>query len=771
LIQMASKTHPEPAKVRRLVLLQRIVQEVSAAPDFTGALRIIVERVREAMRTEACAIYLADPAGRNLVLSATEGLNPAAVGQVRLGYEEGLVGLVATLSEPVNVRDAARHPRFKLIPQIEEEPYHGFLGVPVMHAGETLGVIVVQQAYVRRYRDTDVAFLVTLAVQLAGVIALAKATGTIGLYASNQQEHEYVVDAIAGAPGVAIGTGVVAFSPAALDSVPDRLPEDAQAEEAAFRAAVDAVVSELRRLHTGFGATLQPEDRALFEALAMIASSEMLVEETVARIHAGNWAPGALRETIEEYANQFAAIEDPYLRERARDIRDLGRRILEHLQKSEQKQRDYPVRTILVAQDLSPMDLARVPVDHLAGVVSGHGSDLSHISILARAIGIPAIVGTAGVLPVNQLDDRELILDGYSGRLYVNPGALVGQEYSRLRREEQALSRELAHLRNLPAETSDGFRVALYTNAGILADLGHSHVVGAEGIGLFRTELQFMLHEHFPGEEEQRAVYRQVLESFAPHPVTLRTLDIGSDKTLPYYPVKEPNPALGWRGIRFSLDNPVIFITQLRAMIRASAGLENLRILIPMVNCVEEAEEALHLVRRTWQEVVNEGEDVTLPPCGLMIEVPSAVYQASTLARYADFLSIGTNDLTQYLLAVDRGNERVAARFESLHPAVVNALDQVVEAGRQQNIPVSVCGQAAGDPAMAILLLGMGINSLSMSANDLPRIKSVIRTITREQAQSLLHDVLRMEKGALIRELLSGVLNQAGLGGLIRAGA
>ena len=412
-----------------------------------------------------------------------------------------------------------------------------------------------------------------------------------------------------------------------------------------------------------------------------------------------------------------------------------------------------------------------MPVERLAGVISARGSALSHVAILARAMGIPAIVGTAGVIAVNQLDGRELVLDGYRGRLHVNPSSALVDEYSRLIREERALSRELAHLRELPAETPDGFRVALYTNAGIQADLGHSQAVGAEGIGLYRTELQYMLRDQFPGEEELRVVYRQVLEAFAPYPVTLRTLDVGSDKTLPYFPVDEPNPALGWRGVRFALDNPVIFITQLRAMIRASAGLENLRILIPMVSSVEEADEAIQLVRRTWEELVKEGETVTLPPCGLMIEVPSAVWQASSLARYADFLSVGTNDLTQYLIAVDRSNGRVASRFECLHPAVIGALQHVVAAGRQQNIPVSICGEAAGDPAMAILLLGMGINSLSMSASDLPRIKSVIRTITREQALSLLNDVLQIERAAIIRELLTGVLVKAGLGGLVRAGA
>ena len=722
------------------------------------------------MRTDVCSIYLTEPSTGTLVLSATEGLNPAAIGKVRLDSEQGLVGLAATSSEPINVRDAARHPRFKLIPLCEEAPYHGFLGVPVIHRGETLGVIVVQQAQERRYRDTDVAFLVTLAAQLAGVITLARANGAVELVASGHRRNDSYVDAIAGAPGVALGVGAVAYSAAELESVPDRVPQDPHAEEAAFHTAVSQVVNELRRLQTDFGNTLLPEDLALFDALAMIASSDMLVEATVERIHAGNWAPGALRDTIDQYADQFMAIDDAYLRERARDIRDLGGRILAHLLQSGDAQRDYPARTILVGEDLGPIDLGKVPVDRLAGLISGHGSSLSHLAILARAMGIPAVVGTSGLVPLSQLEATELIIDGYRGRLYVNPPDAVRQEFSRLEREEQALSRELEHLRDLPAETPDGFRVALYANAGILADLTQSLSVGAEGIGLYRTELPFMLREQFPGEEEQRLLYRQVLEAFAPNPVTLRTLDVGGDKTLPYFPVNEPNPALGWRGIRFALDNPVILITQLRAMLRASVGLENLRVLIPMVGSVDEAEEAVHLLQRSWQELTDEGVEVALPPCGLMVEVPSAVYQAAALARCVDFLSIGTNDLTQYLLAVDRGNERVAARFDSLHPAVIRALQQVMEAGEQQYKPVSVCGQAAGDPAMAILLLGMGIHSLSLSAGDLPRIKSVIRTFSRAQAQSLLNEVLQMEKAAEIRKLLSAALVQAGLGGLVRAG-
>lgn len=771
LSQTPQSESPRKSNRQTLVTLQRIVQEVGRAPDLADAVRILVRRVKETMQTDVCSVYLSDPLiPRSLVLSATDGLNPSAVGQVRLDFSEGLVGLVATSEEPVNVRDASRQPSFKSIPQCGEEGYRGFLGVPVIHRGDTLGVLVVQHVEARRFRDTDVAFMVTLATQLAGVIFIATASKNIETTTQRQGEREYYIDAIPGAPGVAVGQGVLLISSVYLDDIPDRVPSDPGDEEMAFRAAVQHVSDELHHLKENFTAALQPEDQALFDALAMMASSDMLVDATVARIHAGNWAQGALRETINEHASQFEQMDDPYLRERARDIRDLGQRISANLQPMADEEIDYPEHTILIGQDLSPIDLAKVPVNRLAGVISGHGTSLSHLAIFAHALGVPAIVGTSDLVPVTQLAGKELCLDGYRGRFHINPGKQVRQEYLRLLREERALSRELEHLKDLPAETPDGYRVALHTNAGILADLSHSRKVGAEGIGLYRTELPFMQHEQFPGEEEQRKIYRQVMEAFAPQPVVLRTLDAGGDKPLPYFPVSEPNPALGWRGIRFVLDNPVILVTQLRAMLRASAGLENLHILIPMISSIDEAEESIHLVRRTWQELTDEGENIILPPCGFMIEVPAAVYQADTLARMCDFLSVGSNDLTQYLLAVDRGNERVAGRFESLHPAVIEALRQVVDAGRRYDKRVSVCGQAAGDPAMAILLLGMGIHSLSMSAGDLPRVKSVIRTIPRRLAQELLNDVFQLDKAEPIRKLLSQALTESGLGGLVRAG-
>ncbi len=767
---MAPKKSQRTEKRHSLLQLQSIVQEVSRISDLSEASRILVTRVREAMRTDACSVYLRDPHDKSMVLFATDGLNPAAVGGVRLTAGEGLVGLVAMSGETINVHNAYRHSHFKLISGFGEERHRGFLGVPILLRGETLGVIVVQQLNARRYRDTDAAFLITIAVQLAGVIALAQASSSIDLDSKVGKRLEVHLDAVAGAPGVAVGVGTVVYSAADLDTIPDRFPEDKKAEENAFLSAIDKVTQKLRELQTDLGATLPPGDQALFDALAMMVSSQELVDATLSRIHGGNWAPGALRATIDEYVNRFAEMNDPYLKERGRDIRDLGRRILEQLLSPDVQQRQWPENSILIGEELGPIDLVKIPFDRLVGIVSGHGSVLSHLSILARAMGIPAIVGTAGIVSITELEGKQLIIDGYQGRLYVSPGIALRKEYSRLLEEEKALSRQLDNLRDLPAETTDGVRVSLFANAGIATDLSHSLAVGSEGIGLYRTEVPFMLCEQFPGEDEQQSIYRHILQTFAPRPVTLRTLDIGGDKTLPYFPVDEPNPVLGWRGIRFALDTPVILTTQLRAMMRASVGLNNLRILVPMISSVEEAEEVGLLIQQTWRQMVAEGEAVKCPLWGVMIEVPAAVLQADALTRISDFVSIGTNDLTQFLLAVDRSNERVGGRFDSLHPAVIKALEQVVLAGKQSDTPVSVCGQAAGDPAMALLMLGMGIRNLSVSASDLPRVKAVIRAFSFERAQKLLKDVRNLEKAGMIRDHLARALAESGLAGLLRAG-
>lgn len=750
--------------------LQRVVQEVSAAANLDETLNIIVHRVKEVMAVDACSIYLNDVSNCHYVLMATDGLHEGAVGIVRLAMNEGLVGLVAERQEPVNIENASAHPHYAYFPETGEERYHDFLGVPIIHYRKVLGILVVQHRGHRVFTDAEVAFAVTAAAQLGGAIDHAAASGEIRRILSGQGTNPSYIQGISAAPGVAIGIIAVRDPLARLESVPDRPPEDVRADIAAFRKAVANVQKELRACRSRMASRLPREARALFDVYIMLLGSNRLISDTVKRIRGGSWAPAALRDTIDEHARAFAQVEDPYLRARGEDIRALGRRILVQMQPEMRGPVQYPERCVLVDDEVSVAQIAEVPLERLVGIVSVAGSRFSHTAILARALGIPAVMGLDN-LPVGGLDGRDIVVDGYQGRVYINPTAAVCEEFGRLAREEEAISAELSELRTHPAQTLDGHRISLYVNTGLLSDIAHAQECEAEGVGLYRTEFAFLIRESFPGEEEQYQVYRQVLSAFAPKPVTMRTLDVGGDKALPYFPMDEKNPVMGWRGIRVTLDHPEIFLTQLRAMLRANAGLGNLHLLLPLITRVEELEEARGLIDRAHAELLEEGQAATKPQLGAMIEVPSAVYQTATLARRSDFLCIGTNDLTQYLLAVDRNNSRVAGLYDSYHPAVIHAVNEAATCARQWAKPLTVCGEMAGNPQSVLLLMGMGIERLSMTASNLPRIKWLIRNFSRRRATELVAQARAMESADDIRHLLNQELEKAGLTRLVRAGS
>ncbi len=751
--------------------LRSIVQAVNDARNLEQALSIIVARLKGELAVDVCSVYLSNQETGDLVLMATDGLRPESIGAVRLAHNQGLVGLVAERAEPLTLDNAIEHPSYRYFAETGEEHYHGFLGVPIIHHRQVLGVLVLQQRLKHRYDEDIVTFVVTIAAQLAGAIAHAEVSGGIDGLQSQQALETLSLNGLPGAPGVAIGRAVVLQQHIDIDSVPDRSVEDIAAEKRRFLAAVKAVKLEVREMVENMGDALPTADSALFDAYLMMLESESLIAPILAGIAAGNWAPGALRETASEHIRIFREMEDPYLRERAEDIRDLSRRLLQALEVAPQgrKKRRYPRNTILMGEEISASMLAEIPPKSLTGVVSLRGSTTSHTAILARALGIPAVMGVDD-LPVTRIGEREVIVDGYAGRVYINAPAPIKREYRRLLKEEQELTEGLAGLQGLPSESSDGFRIPLYANTGLVSDIAPSLNSGAEGVGLYRTEFPFMIRERFPGEESQSKLYRQVLEAFHPLPVTMRTLDVGGDKALPYFPIVEDNPFLGWRGIRITLDHPEIFLTQIRAMLKANAGLGNLQLLLPMITTLDEFADARALIIRAHTELEEEGIESPLPPIGTMVEVPSVIYQIERLAAEADFLSIGSNDLTQYLLAVDRNNPRVAGLYDSLHPSVLRAIMTVVEGARQQNTPVSICGEMAGDPMAALLMLGMGVDSLSMASSSLSRIKWVIRSFSRRRARNLLKKALMAENPQVIRRELSQALEKGGLGGLVRAG-
>jgi len=749
--------------------LRRIVQEVNAAQTLDQALALIVDRVKSAITADVCSVYLADYERQELVLMATDGLRPEAVGKARLPFGQGLTGLAASRAEPVNVENASDHAAFRYIADVGEAPFHGFLGVPIIRRRRVVGVLVVQQRQQRRYDEDEESLLVTLAAQLAGSITQAEIRQGLDRLDKNVLSGTLFLEGASRIRGIGLGEAVVVFPLAELASVPDRVALDRRQEAHRFRQAITAELKEIKRLSKRMRPLLSPGDQALFDAYALLLGSDSLINGTLDRIRTGNWAPGALRATISEYANRFEEMDDPYLQGRAADIRDLGQRLLTRLQAEPRPDRSYPAQTVLMGDEISVSQLLEPPPERIAGLVSARGTGASHVALLARGLGIPAVFGVSN-LPLDRLNGRQVVVDGYSGRVCIQPSPPLREQYLKLAREEAELSQYLQELRDQPTETPDGYRLALHTNSGLFADIAAARDSGAEGVGLYRSELHFFLRDSFPAEDEQTATYQKVLRTMAPRPVVLRTLDVGGDKPLPYFPIAEQNPFLGWRGIRISLDQPDLFKTQLRAMLRAGVEFPNWSILFPMISCVNELHEALELLQQAHAELLEDGQPVQWPRVGVMVEVPSAVYQIDILARMVDFIAIGSNDLTQYLLAVDRSNDRVAKLYDSLHPAVLQAIQWVVERVHRAGRKVGVCGEMAGDPAGALLLMAMGVDSLSMSLGNLLKVKWAIRTISRRQAQELLAQALQAEDTRWVRTQLNTVLEQAGLGRLVREG-
>lgn len=748
--------------------LRSIIQEVSKAGDLDTVLNIIVDRVHAAMKTEVCSIYLKDEDEQRFVFMATRGLNQEAVGQVTMSLDEGLVGYVGERAEPINLEDAPNHPRNRFFEEIGEEPYHAFLGVPIIHQRKTLGVLIVQQKASRRFDDSEEAFLVTLSAQLAGVIAHAEATGSLALGGRNNQVSARL-KGTGGASGVAIGTAVVTYLDAELHNVPERRIDDPTSEKALFGEAVAEVRQDISAISKKLEDRLQKEELALFDAYLHMLDDTAISGEVTALIDQGEWAQGALRKVIMAHVANFESMEDPYLRERGADVRNLGNRVLAKLQSVDTRTQDYPDQTVLVSVELTPSDLALVPREKLAGFVSLKGSGKSHVAILAEAMGVPTVMGVYD-LPIEVVDGMPIIVDGFEGQVITYPRAQELKYYQRILAEEAALVEGLETSAEGPCMTTDGHQVGLWVNTGLMADVARSLDRGAEGVGLYRTEVHFMMNDRFPTEEEQRVIYREHLQAFSPRPVTMRTLDVGGDKALSYFPITEANPFLGWRGIRVTLDHPEIFLAQVRAMIRANEGVDtDLRVMLPMVSSVAEIDEAQRLISQCYREIIEEGVQVEMPDVGVMIEVPAAVYQARDIIRRVDFLSVGSNDLIQYMLAVDRNNTQVAELYQEFHPAVLHALKHVVEAAHTESKPVGICGEMAGNPSAAILLMAMGFDVLSMNSINLLMVKHAISRFDLGDAKKILETALAMDNAYLIKNYVDDEMRKAGLGNVVRS--
>lgn len=739
--------------------LTRLQKEVLDLASPAEQVRKIVDSISEIVGTDVCTLYLVDKNG-DMVLMASHGL--AQTGAVSIPQGRGLVGLVAASRHSINIAKAIDHPNFYYVEGTQEERFQSFCGVPLVRYGKVIGVLVVQRVEPEALSAESEAFLVTISSQLALIVADMPVTLQGGL------ANTYV-RGVRGSSGIGIGLSVLCDH-GDLYSVPDEPCPDIPAALKDWHALLDTVQLEIKREEGALSTLLTDNVSSIFKTYSSLLADQALIQKVETEIRNGNWLPGALRRSIQYFADLFAAMEDPYLRARQEDIRHLGNKLLRTLQGTHDPQLQNIAQidhVVLVGDQVSVSDIAAVPSEKLVGVICFSGSSLSHTAVLANALGVPAVMGV-GML--KSLRNRErFIVDGNSGQIVRYPNEMLVNEFQRLILEEKQLVSKLAALRELPAVTPDGFAVRLFTNSGLLADLSPGLRHGAEGIGLYRTEIPFMVRDSFPSEDEQVVVYTQVFNFYEGRPVYMRTLDVGGDKQLPYYPIdNEDNPALGWRGIRFSLDNIQLLMTQVRAMLRAAGCDGDLHILLPMVSTTEELNDFNQLLTEALQQLTHEQYAVRRPKVGVMIEVPAAISQLPFWSTRIDFVSIGSNDLSQYLLALDRNNARVANRYDHIHPAVIHEINRVVRIAREYDIPLSLCGEMGSDPLAVILLLGMGVSTLSMSATKLARIKYLIRAIPQKRAATILQQCLTLDNAQDIRALLHSTLLKLNLHELIK---
>ncbi|AIR59345.1 phosphoenolpyruvate--protein phosphotransferase [Cedecea neteri] len=746
-----------------LTRLREIVEKVASAPRLNEALDILVTDICLAMDTEVCSVYLADHERRCFYLMATRGLKKPRGRTVTLAFDEGIVGLVGRLAEPINLADAQKHPSFKYVPAVKEERFRAFLGVPIIQRRQLLGVLVVQQREHRQYDESEESFLVTLATQMAGILSQSQLAALFGQYRQTR------IRALPASPGVAIAEGWMDTTVPLMEQVFEASTLDTALERERLTAALEEASGEFRRYSKRFAAGAQKETAAIFDLYSHLLTDARLRRELFAEVDKGLVAEWAVKTVVEKFAEQFASLSDSYLKERAGDLRALGQRLLFHLDDTIQSPNTWPERFVLVADELSATTLAELPQNRLAGVVVRDGAANSHAAIMVRALGIPTVMG-ADIQP-SALHRRMLIVDGYRGELLVDPEPVLLQEYQRLVTEENELSRLAEDDVEQPAALKSGERVQVMLNAGLSPE--HEEQLGSriDGIGLYRTEIPFMLQSGFPSEEEQVAQYQGMLQMFNDKPVTLRTLDVGADKQLPYMPISEENPCLGWRGIRITLDQPEIFLIQVRAMLRANAATGNLSILLPMITSIDEIDDARRLIDRAGREVEEElGYQLPKLRLGVMVEVPSMVFMLGHLAGRIDFISVGTNDLTQYLLAVDRNNTRVANLYDSLHPAMLRTLNLIAREAERYDIDLCLCGEMAGDPMCVAILVGMGYRHLSMNGRSVARIKYLLRHIQLEEAEVLAQRTLEAQMATEVRHQVAAFMERRGMGGLIRGG-
>ena len=736
------------------LLLRRLRELMAEALEPQDRLDRIVHHIAQNMVAEVCSLYVLR-ADSVLELYATEGLNPGSVHQAQLRLGQGLVGTIAASARPLNLSDAQKHPAFAYLPETGEEIYHSFLGVPVLRAGRTLGVLVVQNKTMRQYRDDEAEALETTAMVIAEMIAsgdLARLTRP-GL--ELDLSRPVTVRGMAFNDGVGLGH-VVLHEPRIV--VTNLFNEDSEAELERLKKAIGSLRLSIDDMLSRREVNFEGEHREVLEAYRMFANDRGWVRRLEEAISNGLTAEAAVEKVQSDMRARMLHMTDPYLRERMSDFDDLANRLLRLLmgRGADSLASSLPRDAIIVARSMGAAELLDYPREKLRGLVLEEGAITSHVVIVARAMGIPVTGQMKGAVSMSDNGDA-IIVDGDDGVFHLRPQADVEAAYAekvRFRARKQKLYREL---RNRPSVSKDGVPINLLMNAGLAVDLPQLAESGAAGIGLFRTELQFMVASTFPRAEAQERLYREVLDVAGDRPVTFRTIDIGGDKVLPYFKGagQEENPALGWRAVRLTLDRPGLLRTQMRALLKAAGGRE-LRVMLPMVTEISEIKQAREIIDREVRHLARFAHHLpTQLKLGVMIEVPSLMWQLDEVMELVDFASVGSNDLFQFVTATDRGNTQLADRFDPISVPFLRLLRQIVRAGEAAGTPVTLCGELAGRPISAMALFAAGFRSVSMPPAAIGPVKAMLTELPLAKLESQLHELLDgRASGTNMREFL-----------------
>ena len=744
------------------VLLRRL-REVMAEPvSAQDRLDKVVVLIAANMVAEVCSVYVLRVDG-TLELYATEGLKREAVHQTVLNADEGLVGLVASEANPMNLSDAQAHPAFSYRPETGEEIYHSFLGVPILRAGNTLGVLVVQNRARRTYTEEEEEALQTTAMVLAEMIASGELSSLARPGAEPAARHAMHLTGSSLSDGIALGH-VVLHEPRVV--ITNVIADDVPHELKRLDAAIATLREDLDRLVEHRDVADGGEHRDVLEAYRMFSYDQGWLHKIREAVMTGLTAEASVERVQSDTRARMLRASDHYLRDRLHDLDDLANRLMRVLmgQDHAPTKEQLPENAIVVARSMGPAALLDYDRKRLRGLVLEEAGPTSHVSIVARALGIPTVGEIENATGLVEPGDA-IIVDGSTGHIHMRPPQDIQASYGervKLRARRQAQYRAL---RERPCVTKDGQKIALMINAGLMIDLPHIEDTGAAGIGLFRTELQFMVADTLPRTGEQLALYRAVLDAAGKKPVTFRTLDIGGDKVLPYLRnIEEENPALGWRAIRLGLDRPGLLRSQVRALLRAAGG-RDLRLMFPMIAEVAEFDKAKALVEVELTHLRRHGHE--LPErveIGTMVEVPSLLFQLDELLERVDFLSVGSNDLMQFLYAADRGNPRVSDRFDTLSAPVLRALKDIADKAKKHGKPVALCGELASQPIGALALAILGYRTLSLSPSAIGPVKALLLELDISKGEAALLPCLEQPIGSVsIRDRLESFAAAEGL--------